>query len=47
MGLEVHVNGVGSRLVLSTVSSGIVINGKIAKEAGIQPITGADMDGSW
>ena len=45
MGLEVHVNGAGSRLVLSTVSSGIVINGKIAKEAGIQPITGADMDG--
>jgi tetratricopeptide (TPR) repeat protein len=45
MGLEVHVNGVRSRLVLSTVSSGIVINGKIAKEAGIQPITGADMGG--
>jgi tetratricopeptide (TPR) repeat protein len=45
IGLDVHVNGVGSRLVLSTVSSGIVINGKIAKEAGVQPITRADMDG--
>jgi hypothetical protein len=39
------VNGVGSRLVLSTVPSGIVINGKIAKEAGVQPITRADMEG--
>jgi len=45
VGLEVHVNGVGSRLVLSTVSSGIVINGKIAKAAGVQPITRADMEG--
>jgi tetratricopeptide (TPR) repeat protein len=45
IGLEVDVNGVGSRLVLSTVSSGIVINGKIAEEAGVQPITRADMDG--
>jgi tetratricopeptide (TPR) repeat protein len=44
IGLEVHVNGVGSRLVLSTVSSGIVINGKIAEEAGVQPIARADMD---
>ena len=44
IGLEVHVNGVDSRLVLSTVSSGIVINGKIAEEAGVQPITRADMD---
>jgi tetratricopeptide (TPR) repeat protein len=45
VGLEVSVNGAGARLVLSTVSSGIVINGKIAKEAGIQPITRADMEG--
>jgi aspartyl protease/tetratricopeptide repeat protein len=45
VGLEVSVNGVGTRLVLSTVSSGIVINGKIAKEAGVQPITRADMEG--
>jgi len=45
VGLEVSVNGVGARLVLSTVSSGIVINGKIAKEAGVQPITRADMEG--
>jgi hypothetical protein len=45
VGLEVHVNGVGSRLVLSTVSSGIVINGKIAEEAGVQPITRSDMEG--
>ena len=45
IGLEVDVNGVASRLVLSTVSSGIVINGKIAEEAGVQPITRADMDG--
>jgi len=45
IGLEVNVNGVGSRLVLSTVSSGIVINGKIAEEAGVQPITRADMGG--
>jgi tetratricopeptide (TPR) repeat protein len=44
IGLEVHVNGVGSRLVLSTVSSGIVINGEIAEEAGVQPIARADMD---
>jgi hypothetical protein len=36
---------VGSRLVLSTVSSGIVINGKIAEEAGVQPITRVDMEG--
>jgi tetratricopeptide (TPR) repeat protein len=45
IGLEVDVNGVGSRLVLSTVSSGIVINGKIAEEAGVQRIVPADMDG--
>src|SRR5579859_736638 len=44
MGLEVHVNDVGSRLVLSTVSSGIVLNGDIAKEAGVQPVARADMD---
>jgi tetratricopeptide (TPR) repeat protein len=44
IGLEVDVNGVGSQLVLSTVSSGIVINGKIAEEAGVQPIAPADMD---
>jgi len=44
IGLEVHVNGVGSRLVLSTVSSGIVINGEIAEEAGVQPVARADMD---
>jgi tetratricopeptide (TPR) repeat protein len=44
MGLEVHVNGVESRLVLSTVSSGIVINGNIAKEAGVQPVARTDMD---
>jgi tetratricopeptide (TPR) repeat protein len=44
IGLEVHVNGVQSRLVLSTVSSGIVINNKIAEEAGVQPIARADMD---
>jgi tetratricopeptide (TPR) repeat protein len=43
-GLEVQVNGVGSRLVLSTVSSGIVINGQTAEEAGVQSITRADMD---
>jgi len=44
MGLEVHVNDVGSRLVLSTASSGIVINGDIAKEAGVQQVARADMD---
>jgi tetratricopeptide (TPR) repeat protein len=44
IGLEVHVNGVESRLVLSTVSSGIVINGEIAEAAGVQPIARADMD---
>lgn len=44
IGLEVDVNGVASQLVLSTVSSGIVINGKIAEEAGVQPIARADMD---
>jgi tetratricopeptide (TPR) repeat protein len=43
-GLEVQVNGVRSRLVLSTVSSGIVINGQVAEEAGVQPIARADMD---
>jgi tetratricopeptide (TPR) repeat protein len=43
-GLEVYVNGVRTRLVLSTVSSGIVINGQIAEEAGVQPITRTDMD---
>jgi tetratricopeptide (TPR) repeat protein len=43
-GLEVQVNGVPSRLVLSTVSSGIVINGQIAEQAGVQPISRADMD---
>jgi tetratricopeptide (TPR) repeat protein len=44
IGLEVDVNGVASQLVLSTVSSGIVINGKIAEVAGVQPIARADMD---
>lgn len=44
MGLEVGVNGAASRLVLSTVSSGIVINRKIAEEAGVQPISRADLD---
>jgi tetratricopeptide (TPR) repeat protein len=43
-GLEVRVNDVASRLVLSTVSSGIVINGRIAEEAGVQPIARADID---
>jgi tetratricopeptide (TPR) repeat protein len=43
-GLEVQVNGVRSRLVLSTVSSGIVINGQVAEEAGVQPVTRVDMD---
>ena len=43
-GLEVQVNGVRSRLVLSTVSSGIVINGQVAEEAGVQPVTRIDID---
>jgi len=43
-GLQVQVNGVESRLVLSTVSSGIVIKGQVAEEAGVQPIARADMD---
>jgi len=43
-GLDASVNGVRTRLVLSTVSSGIVINGQIAEQAGVQPITRADMD---
>jgi tetratricopeptide (TPR) repeat protein len=43
-GIEVQVNGVPSRLVLSTVSSGMVINGQIAEQAGVQPIARADMD---
>jgi tetratricopeptide (TPR) repeat protein len=45
MGLRVQVNGVESRLVLSIAPSGIVINDKIAKEAGVQPIARADIDG--
>jgi tetratricopeptide (TPR) repeat protein len=44
IGLRVEVNGVRSRLVFSTVSSGIVINGQIAEEAGVQPITRTDID---
>ena len=44
MGLEVHVNGVLSRLVLSTVPSGIVINGNIARDAGVQPVARTDLD---
>ena len=44
IGVEIHVNGVKSRLVLSTVSSGIVISGQVANEAGVEPIARADMD---
>lgn len=42
--LEVYVNGIRARLVLSTVSSGMVINGEIAKSAKVQPITPFDLD---
>jgi len=44
IGLEVHVNGVLSRLVLSTVSSGIVISGEVAEEAKVERITLKDVD---
>ena len=44
IGMDVQVNGVGTRLVLSTVSSGIVINGEVAQEAGVQRITLQDVD---
>jgi Flp pilus assembly protein TadD len=43
-GLQAHVNGVSARLVLSTVSSGIVINRKIAEGAKVLPIARADLD---
>lgn len=44
VGLEVRVNGVAAPLVLSTSSSGIVINGKIAERAGVRPIAWTDLD---
>ena len=44
-GLDVQVNGEAARLVLGTVSSGIVINGRIAEKAGVKPIAQADIDG--
>ena len=37
-GLEVRVNGHGSRLLLDTGASGLLINKKLAEKAGIQPI---------
>jgi Flp pilus assembly protein TadD len=42
--LQVRVNDVASKLVLSTVSSGIVINRKIAEDAKVMPIARADLD---
>jgi len=39
-----QVNGVAARLVLSTVSSGIVINRKIAEDAKVLPVARADLD---
>jgi tetratricopeptide (TPR) repeat protein len=42
--LPVHLNGVAARLVVSTVSSGIVINRKIAEDAKVMPIARADLD---
>jgi len=44
IGLDVRVNDVLTRLVLSTVSSGIVIGGRTAEQAGVQPITRTDVD---
>ena len=44
IGLDVRVNDVPTRLVLGTVSSGIVISGRTAEQAGVQAITRTDMD---
>lgn len=39
-----QVNGVAARLVFSTVSSGIVINRKVAEDAKVLPVARADLD---
>lgn len=44
IGARVEVNGAPSRLVVSTVSSGIVINRRVAELAGVQPISREDLD---
>jgi tetratricopeptide (TPR) repeat protein len=44
VGLDVRVNGVAAPLVLSTSSSGIVINGKVAEKSGVRPIARTDLD---